>query len=379
MRLPSPSDLYADALVPPFDEAEVAATRVLIVDDEDSVRTPLARYLGARGYDVRDAASGESALAALDLQGFEVVLCDVRMPAMSGLEVVPRALERDPDLAILMLTAVNDAPTATEALAHGAMDYLMKPIELADLERAVRRALHRRTLMIERRRSEQRIREEVRLRTAELRQRTEELEREREALRNLTVQVAETLINAMEAKDVYLRGHSQRVAELAAAMADELGLDPDTVEHVRLAGRLHDVGKIGIREEILNKAGPLTPEEFAHIKTHVQIGVDILTPLAHLGEVLAFVHDHHERWDGTGYPRGRGGEAISLGGRIISTADAFDALTSRRAYREAMSEEETLVLLSAQVERHLDPRVFAALTTVLERQRALVFIDDIHQ
>jgi putative two-component system response regulator len=139
------------------------------------------------------------------------------------------------------------------------------------------------------------------------------------------------------------------------------------------------VGKIGIREEVLNKAGALTPEEFAHIREHVQIGVDILAPLEHLGEVVAFVHDHHERWDGTGYPRARAREDISLGGRIISTADAYDALTSRRAYREAMSQEETLILLSAQVERHLDPRVFDALGKVLERQNALVFIDDIHQ
>jgi putative two-component system response regulator len=373
------ADILDDAFVPPFDDADAAATRILIVDDEESIRVPLAKYLTARGYDVRTAASGTEAVTLLESGDYEVVLCDIRMPGMTGLEVVPVALGNDPDLAILMLTAVNDAPTATDALSQGAMDYLMKPIELPHLERAVRRALHRRTLMIERRGAEHRVREEVKIRTAELHQRTVELEQERETLRTLTVKVAETLINAMEAKDVYLRGHSQRVAELAAAMAEELGCDSDTVEHIRLAGRLHDVGKIGIREEVLNKAGALTPEEFAHIREHVQIGVDILAPLEHLGEVVAFVHDHHERWDGTGYPRARAREDISLGGRIISTADAYDALTSRRAYREAMSQEETLILLSAQVERHLDPRVFDALGKVLERQNALVFIDDIHQ
>jgi len=372
-------ELLDDVFVPPFDEADAASTRLLIVDDEDSIRGPLAKYMAARGYDVATAASGREALAHLDQGSFHVILCDVRMPEMTGLQLVPQALESDPDLAILMLTAVNDAPTATDALSRGAMDYLMKPIELADLERAVRRALHRRTLMIEGRRTEQLIRQEVRIRTAELQLRTDELERERESLRLLTVRMAESLINAMEAKDVYLRGHSQRVAELAASMAEEIGLDPDVVEQVRLAGRLHDVGKIGIRETVLNNPGALSPEEFAHIKEHVRIGVEILAPLEHLGAVLTFVHDHHERWDGSGYPRGIAGEAISIGGRLISTADAYDALTSRRAYREAMSEEETMTILSTLVGRHLDPRMFEALSKVLERRRALVFIDDLHR
>ena len=366
-----------DALVTPYDEE--SPTRVLLVDDEDGVRLALARYLTSRGYEVTSVAGGAEALDRLEAERFEVVLCDVRMPGMTGLDLLPQALERDPDLAIVMLTAVNDAPTATVALSHGALDYLMKPIELADLDRALRRALQKRALVIERWRTERLVREEVRVRTRELEERTEELVHERESLRTLTVRMAEALINAMEAKDVYLRGHSQRVAELAAAVADELGLPEDTVEQVRLAGRLHDVGKIGIREEVLNKTGALTTEEFAHIKEHVRIGVEILSPLDHLGEVLTFVRDHHERWDGTGYPRGVAGEAISLGGRVLSTADAYDALTSRRAYRDALSEEETIVLLQAQVHRHLDPRVFDALKRVLARKRALVFIDDIHQ
>src|SRR6185369_9720108 len=173
------------------------------------------------------------------------MLCDIRMPLMSGLDVLPHALRLDGDLAVVMLTGVNDAGTATDALSQGAMDYLVKPVELAELERAVERAAHRRGLEIERRNVEWVIREEVALRT-------EELEKEKRSLRSLTVSIAQTLINAMEAKDVYLRGHSQRVAELAASVAESLDLDVDTVENVRLAGRLHDVGKIGVREDILN-------------------------------------------------------------------------------------------------------------------------------
>jgi putative nucleotidyltransferase with HDIG domain len=346
--------------------------RVLVVDDEETIRTALARFLRSRGYEVEVAESGIAALIMLERQRFALMVCDVRMPGMTGLEVVPEALQLDPDLAILMLSAVNDAPTATDALSHGAMDYLVKPTELVDLQRAVERCTHRRQLEIERRRVEEHIREEVALRTSEL-------EREKAALHALTIGVAETLINAMEAKDVYLRGHSSRVADQAASMADAMGLDPDVVENVRLAGRLHDVGKIGIREDILNKAGPLTPEEFEHVKDHVRMGMEILTPLKHIPVALEYVHDHHEHWDGGGYPRGLAGDQITIGGRILAACDAFDAITSRRAYREAKDPKETIDYLEkTEVGRLLDPAVFAALKRVVLRRKTLTFIDDIH-
>ena len=346
--------------------------RVLIVDDEETIRIALARFLRARGYEVEVAESGIAALIMLERQRFVLMVCDVRMPGMTGLEVVPEALQLDPDLAILMLSAVNDAPTATDALSHGAMDYLVKPIELVDLQRAVERCTHRRQLEIERRRVEQHIRDEVALRTAEL-------EKEKAALHALTIGVAETLINAMEAKDVYLRGHSSRVADQAASIAEEMGLDADVVENVRLAGRLHDVGKIGIREDILNKPGALTVEEFEHVKDHVRMGMEILTPLKHIPAALEFVHDHHEHWDGSGYPRGLAGEQITIGGRILAACDAFDAITSQRAWREAMDPRETIAYLGQnEVGRLLDPAVFDALRRVVLRRKTLTFIDERH-
>lgn len=354
-----------DTLAPPAN-----GRRLLLVDDEENIRTPLSAFLRSRGYHVQTAESGARALALLGEQKFMLMLCDIRMPGLSGVEIVPHAVRTDPDLAIVMLTAVNDAPTATEALSQGALDYLMKPVELTDLEAAVERALHKRSLSIEQRNIERVIREEVALRTIEL-------ENEKLALRSLTINVAETLINAMEAKDVYLRGHSQRVAELAASMAEELGLDPDTVEHVRLAGRLHDVGKIGIKEEILNKPGALTPDEFEHIKAHVRIGMEILSPLRHLGPALRFVQDHHEHHDGNGYPQGLKGDAVSIGGRILVAADAFDALTSRRAYREPMTQQDTVAYMRRLVGTLMDPIVFKALENVVDRRGSLVFIDEV--
>lgn len=336
-------------------------TRILIVDDEETIRLALRKFLRSRGYEVEIAGSGDQALEILDNQSFSLMLCDVRMPGMTGVQVVPEARARDRDLAIIMLTAVNDAATATETLSSGATDYLMKPVELADLQQAVDRALHKRGELIEQRRLDKLIREEVALRTAEL-------EREKESLRLMSISIAETLINAMEAKDLYLRGHSQRVAELAGQLAEEMGLEERICEDLRVAGRLHDVGKIGIREAILNKPDTLTAEEFEHVKQHVKIGLDILAPLFHIREPLKYVEHHHEHWDGAGYPLGLVGEAIPLGARILCAADTFDALTSKRAYREPLEPLAALEHLRVDVGKHFDPCVYDALVRVVTRR-----------
>jgi len=336
-------------------------TRILIVDDEETIRLALRKFLRSRGYEVEIAGSGDQALQLLGKDSFALMLCDVRMPGMSGVQIVPLAREKDQDLAIIMLTAVNDAATATEVLSSGASDYLMKPVELADLQQAVDRALQKRLELIEMRRLDMLIREEVALRTAEL-------EQEKESLRLMSVSIAETLINAMEAKDVYLRGHSQRVAELAGQIAEEMDLGNIVCEDLKVAGRLHDVGKIGIREAILNKPGRLTSEEFEHVKQHVQIGLDILAPLFHLKTPLNYVEHHHERWDGTGYPRGLSAESIPLGARILCAADTFDALTSKRAYREPMTPIAALEHLKVDIGKQFDPSVYDALLRVITRR-----------
>ena len=336
-------------------------TRILIVDDEETIRLALRKFLRSRGYEVDIAGSGDQALQFLDKNSFALMLCDVRMPGMTGVQIVPQARERDQDLAIIMLTAVNDAATATEVLSSGATDYLMKPVELADLQQAVDRALHKRSELVEQRRLDKLIRDEVALRTAEL-------EREKESLRLMSVSIAETLINAMEAKDLYLRGHSQRVAELAGQIAEEMRLDGTVCEDLRVAGRLHDVGKIGIREAILNKPDRLTAEEFEHVKCHVQLGLDILAPLFHLKTPLIYVEHHHERWDGAGYPRGLSGEGIPLGARILCAADTFDALTSKRAYRDPMTPVAALEHLKVDIGKQFDQCVYDALVSVITRR-----------
>jgi len=352
--------------------APVAKTRILVVDDEDTIRLVLAKYLRTRGFEVATAESGDAALETLAGAKFELMLCDVRMPGLSGIEIVPTALETDPNLGIVMLSAVNDAPTATEAMGHGVLDYLTKPIELQHLYEAVQRALHKRSLLMDQRRFEREIREEVA-------ERTRDLELEKAHLRDLTVTVVESLVSAMEARDVFQRGHSARVAQLAASVAEYMRLAPDVVEDVRLAGRLHDVGNIGVRDDVLNKPGALDTEEFAHVKEHVRIGVEILQPLRHIERAISFVGDHHEHWDGTGYPHALSGENISVGGRILAAADAFDAMTSRRPYREPKTPEVAVEELRGTTGTMLDPRVYEALRVIVKRRKSLVFIDAVHE
>ncbi len=347
---------------------EAPTRRILVVDDEEVIRTSLARFLRARGFDVTTADSGANALVAMQQERFVAMLSDIRMPEMTGLELVPQAHAMDPDLAIIMLTAVNDAPTATEALGMGAMDYLMKPVELGDLATALERALHKRALAIEQRKVERLIREEVAAQTEELR-----LERER--LHSMVIETVQALVRAQETKDPFMRGHSDRVADLAGSIASRLGLDDDEVDSIRLAARVMDVGKIGIRESVLNKPGALTAEEFEHVKSHVTMSIEIISAIKPLQKVLDPVRHHHEHFDGTGYPAGLKGEQISLGGRILSAADTFDALTSRRAWREPMTSADAVAFLEERSGSLLDPQVFAALRGTVSRRKTLQFLD----
>jgi putative nucleotidyltransferase with HDIG domain len=342
---------------------------VLVVDDEEPIRNALRRFLKQQQFEVYAAASGDEALQQLRLHKVSLMLSDIRMPGTSGVDLVPQALEIEPDLAILMLTAVNDATSAALCMQRGAMDYLTKPIELADLGRAVQRALKRREMLLENRELNQWLKEEVTTRTAEL-------QRERHRLERVSTATLEALVNALEAKDPYLRGHSARVADLSATLAAEVGLAEEEIERVRMAGRLHDLGKIGTREAVTNKEGPLSPEEFEHVKQHVIIGAQILAPLTHLGDVVSMVRSHHERWDGTGYPDGLRGEEIPMGGRVIAAAEVLDALTTSRPYQEKMTPEQAVERMADLSGTVLDPRVFDALTRVVGRRGTLVFLDE---
>ncbi len=350
-------------------EAARSGIAILIVDDEDAIRNALARFLIKRGYAARVAGSGEEALARLKEGGVALMLLDVRMPGMSGPDVVPEALHLDPDLAIVMLSALTDATSAALCMQRGAMDYLTKPIELTDLAGAIERALrHRDTLRQERQLS--------RWLEKELEHRARELERQQKKLEQLSVATLEALINALEAKDRYLSGHSARVAAFAATIAQQFGLPEDEIEQVRVAGRLHDLGKIGVREAVLNKQGPLTPEEYDHVKEHVVGGVQILAPLTHLGPIVGFVRGHHEHYDGSGYPDHLKADQIPLGARIICAAEIYDALTTARPYQPMMTPEQAVARMRHLTGSVLDPGVMDAIAAAVANRQTLVFLDE---
>ena len=289
--------------------------------------------------------------------------------SLSGVDLVPQLLDQEPHAAVLMLTAVNDAHAAALCMQRGAMDYLLKPVDLADLERAIARALARRREDVEQEQTQAWLKHEIVRRGAELR-------RERGNLERISVATLEALVNALEAKDRYLRGHSARIADLAALVAADLGLTDEQVESVRTGGRLHDIGKIGIREAVLHKQGPLSEEEFDHVKTHVTIGAQILAPLGHLRDVIGFVRSHHERVDGSGYPDGLAGQAIPLGARSIGAAEVYDALTTNRPYQERMTPHEAVSRMRDLVGTVIDADVHEAMSRVVARQKTLVFLDE---
>jgi putative two-component system response regulator len=335
-----------------------AERRVLVIDDEPSIREPLSRFLVSRGLEVLVADGAESAIAMLDRYQFGAILCDVRMPGRSGLDLLPVIRERDTDCAVIMLTGLNDAATATEAIALGAVDYITKPVELEHLARAITTALERRRMQIEQRDLQQLIREEVALRTASL-------EREKLALRAHAIDALATIATLTDARIPFHSGQSQRVSSLAARLAHALALDADTIELIEIAGRIHDIGKLAIPDAILVKTAPLTADEIAIVREHVIIGVELLTPLRHLAPLLPYVRDHHERWDGTGYPSGLRGEAISIGGRILAVADAFVAVTAGRPYFSAYAPRDAVAYLTTRAGTHFDPAVIAALQSIV--------------
>jgi len=342
---------------------------VLVVDDEEPLCKALARFLQRRGYPVLTAGSGPEALERVKADRPSLMLLDIRMPKMSGIDVIPEALGIDPDLAIVMLSGVGDATTAALCMQRGALDYLTKPIALPDLGEAVDRAVRRRDTLLQEKGISSWLKEEVSRQSKEIMQ-------AKSVRENLVLATLEALVNALEAKNRYFGGHSARVAAFAATIATELAMSDEEVETVRIAGRLHDLGIIGIRDEVLEKEGALSDEEYEHIKTHVTIGSHILSPLTPLGTVPEIVRTHHERWDGSGYPTGLAGESILIGARIINAAETYDALTTSRPYRDKLAPEQAVEKMHLMSGSVIDPGVMDALTQAVQKRQALVFLDE---
>jgi putative two-component system response regulator len=307
-----------------------ASARCLIVDDDPQVRHVLVRVIETHGLSALEACSGADALAVLEREG-EIPLCisDIYMAEMDGVTFLREALKRYPDMAIIMLTGVAEVSTAVECLKIGALDYISKPVMVEEVKARLDKALEKRHLVLQNRFYQENLESRVR-----------DLDRTNKLSMINGVQM---LVHALEAKDAYTSGHSARVSRYAVKAAALLGFTGDALEHIRLGGELHDIGKIGTREDILNKPGPLTPDEFTHIKEHAPLGEKILAPfLSASPSVLRIVRSHHERLDGSGFPDGLSGDQIPLEARIVAVADAFDAMTTDRAYRQPRTPDQAV-------------------------------------
>jgi putative nucleotidyltransferase with HDIG domain len=326
--------------------------RALVVDDDVQVRRTLVRVLRSQGIDPLEAGDGRSALELLEQSGAVVLMIsDVNMPQMDGITLLREVHRRWPDIAVVMLTGVAELATAVECLTHGAMDYLAKPVLVDDLRARVNNALEKRRLVLENRFLQQSYQERLEASIRELDQRNKEQ----------FVGQIQMAVRMLEKKDVYTRGHSQRVSRYAVKTAALLGFSGNTLDQIRLGGELHDIGKIGTRDSVLQKPGPLTPGEFEEIKKHVTEGEDILEPLRRENPlVLQIVRSHHERLDGTGFPDGLKGDAIPMVARIVAVVDAFDAMTTNRSYRAPRPASEALEELRRFVGIQFDDAVVSA-------------------
>jgi putative two-component system response regulator len=334
--------------------------RILIVDDDRRVRELVRRLLERAGYDCVTAENGLEAHRLLGAQSFELLVCDLQMPGESGLDVISHVRATYPDTAAIMVTGVDDEQLAGHALALGAYGYIVKPFSSTDLAIQVLNALRRRQLEIAQRHERERLEQMVEERTGELRHAVENLKRsEEETVRRLAA--------AVEARDHETAEHIGRVGDYSALVATWLGLPEEHCELIRRSSTLHDVGKIGVADEILLKPGPLTAAERVAMQRHAKIGHDILggsqLDLLELAATIAWTH--HERVDGTGYPRGLAGSEIPLEGRIVAVVDVYDALTSDRPYRPALSHERALALMSTGKGTQFDAIVLDAFLRAL--------------
>ena len=326
--------------------------RLLIVDDETEVRSVLNDLLGDV-YQCSQAPSAEEALAQLRERNYQLVISDITMSGMSGLEMIPHVKVISPDTVIVMISGMQTIESAINALRLGAFDYLMKPFDLRQAEAAVTRALEHHDLIAAKRRYENRLEELVHQRTAELDEALGSLENAyRSTLKALTA--------ALETRDAETHGHSERVVSFSLRLGREYGLSASEMRALEFGSLLHDIGKIGVPDAILRKPAKLTDEEWVRMREHPRHGQQILRGIKFLEGAARVVAQHHEKWNGSGYPLGLRAEEIDVCARIFAVADAFDAITSDRVYREGRSYEAAARELDEWSNQQFDPKVVEA-------------------
>jgi putative nucleotidyltransferase with HDIG domain len=302
--------------------------RILVVDDEAHVRSMIGATLEHRGYDVQLATSARDALETLERDAFDLVLTDIVMRDGNGIAMLECIRAQQPNLPVVVVTAIHDISVAIDSMRRGAYDYLLKPFEREHLASTVERALDHRQALQESHNYQQSLEQVVRARTEMLRQAMEDLEHSYDV-------TLEALGDALDLKDSETEGHSKRVTAYTIALARAMGVAPAEIKVIARGAFLHDIGKMAIPDEILRKPGTLNPDEMGVMRDHCTRGYHMLRKIPFLAEAAEIVFSHQEHYDGNGYPSRLRGAEIPIGARMFAVADALDAITSDRPYRRA--------------------------------------------
>jgi putative two-component system response regulator len=329
-------------------QGNAGSYRVLVVDDEEVVRLVLGELLQPE-FLLALLPDAESVVPFLLHAPPHVIVLDKNLPGFSGLELLQQVKALSPLTEVIIITGYASLDSALEALRLGAYDYLLKPFDNLDIVmEKVRRAAEKAELAHER----QSLLDQVLASNREL-------QLAHEMLKRSYLQTLSSMISALEARDAYTRGHSDRVAALSEKLGRAMGYQNEKLNTLVDAARLHDLGKIGIREQVLNKKSRLTDQEYEHIKRHPDIGADIVAHIEAYQQLVPIIRHHHERFDGLGYPQKLRGEQIPHAARIIAVADTYDAITSTRPYRQPRSPGEALKVIREEAGRQFDPQIAA--------------------
>ena len=311
--------------------------RILIVDDEVSVREILADGLDVFGFDTVTAGSAAAALEIFRNEQVDLVLSDIEMPEMNGIQLLKQLKAGDREIDVVMVTGVVDTETAVNAIRDGASDYVTKPFNLEEVKIVVQRTLEKRRLIRENRAYQAGLEQLVDERTAALRETTEEVERLYEELQESYESTLQAMVTALDIRDNETQGHSLRVVQYAIRIAESMKIEEPELGWIRRGALLHDIGKIGVPDAILRKPGKLNDDEWIEMRKHPEYGYEMLRHIRFLAPALDIVLSHQERYDGSGYPRGLKGKDIPMGARIFAVVDCFDAMTSDRPYRAGLT------------------------------------------
>jgi len=367
-------------------EPKNSLPNVLVVDDEIGPRESLRMILKPH-YNIFTAENGDSAIQMLRQTEMDVVTLDIRMPGMSGIDTLKEIRLLDPDLIVIIITGYGTLKSAIEAIRYGVFDYIPKPFNVPEIMCIIEKSIQRRKLNLK-------IKDMLRQRSDPSGNQDPPMDsdllfpkemkgftnfgngEERPSENQNCLEFSKVLAFTLEEKDPYTSGHSERVCYYSDFISKRLVLNPKDRNEIRVASYLHDIGKIGISNRFINKKGTLSSTEWAIIKQHTRKSIDLLIPLNLSPDILSYIHHHHERFDGTGYPDGLSEDKIPLGARIIAIADAYDSMTSDRPYRKPLSNGEAKGELLKYAGKQFDPQLVSIFLDILKEMEEVFLVKD---